>query len=198
MVLLPTSPPVVPPRELPVRFQLELTPEQEARRAALVERLYKLGGLPTDRAELILEALAALLETKELQGKKCPRGHSPNRPPVQIHVHENGETGRLTIQTDVGERELSRAEAERFHCDAAICKHGGRNTATIPPRIRREVLARDQHRCQAPGCGRTRFLEVHHLVARKKGGSNQTENLTTLCASCHRLWHQRGRGSAVA
>jgi len=51
---------------------LELTPEQEARRAALVERLHKAGGVPADRAELMLEALAALLETKELKAEKCP------------------------------------------------------------------------------------------------------------------------------
>jgi len=195
--LLPSAPPVVAPRELPVCFRMNLTPEQEARRSALVERLYKLGGVPNDRAELMLEALAALLETKELQRQKCPRGHFPSRPPVQIHVHENAETGRMTVQTDAGERELSRAESERMRCDAAVCHHGGRNTTTIPPRVRREVLARDKHRCQAPGCGRTRFLEIHHIVARQRGGDNKPENLMTLCASCHRLWHERGNGSVV-
>ena len=40
---------------------MDLTPEQEARRAALVERLHKLGRVPNDRAELMLEALAALV-----------------------------------------------------------------------------------------------------------------------------------------
>ncbi len=196
--LLPSSPTVVAPQELPVRFQVDLTPEQEARRAAMVERLHKLGGVPTDRAELMLEGLAALLETKEFHGQKCPRGHLESRPPVQIHVHENAATGRMTVQTDAGERELSRAESERIRCDAAVCEHGGRNTTTIPPRVRREVLARDKHQCQAPGCGRTRFLEVHHIRARQQGGSNQAENLVTLCASCHRLWHERGAGKAVA
>jgi len=165
--LLPSSAPVVALRELPVCFRLNLTPEQEARRSALVERLHKLGGVPNDRAELMLEALAALLETKELQGKKCPRGHLASRPPVQIHVHENAATGRMTVQTEAGERELSRAEADRMRCDAAVCEHGGRNTTTIPPRVRREVLARDKHQCQAPGCGRTRFIEVHHIVSRQ-------------------------------
>jgi hypothetical protein len=192
--LLPSSPPVVAPRELPVRFQVDLTPEQEARRAALVERLHKFVGVPSDRVELMLEALAALLETKELQGQKCPRGHLSDRPPVQIPVHENAATGRMTVQTDAGERELSRAESERMRCDAAVCEQGGRNTTTIPPRVRREVLARDQHRCQAPGCGRTRFLEVHHIVSRKQGGRNKAENLVTLCGSCHRLYHERGGG----
>jgi len=195
--LLPSAPTVVAPHELPVRFQVDLTPEQEARRSAMVERLHKLGGVPTDRAELMLEGLVALLETKELQSQKCPRGHLESRPPVQIHVHENAATGRMTVHTDSGERELSKADAERMRCDAAVCEHGGRNTTTIPPRTRREVLARDQHSCRAPGCGRTRFLEIHHIVARQKGGGNDPENLVTLCASCHRLWHERGGGSVI-
>jgi len=103
----------------------------------------------------------------------------------------------MTIQSDAGERELNRAETARIRCDAAICKTGGRNTATIPPRVRREVLARDKHRCGAPGCGRTRFLEVHHIKPRNQGGTNHPENLMTLCASCHRLWHERGNRSVI-
>jgi 5-methylcytosine-specific restriction endonuclease McrA len=205
--LLPSSPPVVAPRQLPVRFQVDLTPEQEARRAAMVERLHKLGGVPADRGELMLEGLAALLETKEMEvlgeadamtnhHKKeqsgTPRGVFASRPPVQIHVHEDKTTGRMTVQTDAGERELSNVESERMRCDAAVWEQGGRNTTTIPPRVRREVLARDKHRCQAPGCGRTRFLEVHHIFSRQQGGSNKAENLTTLCACCHRLWHEKG------
>jgi hypothetical protein len=183
--LLPAPPTVVAPKELPVRFQMDLTPEQEARRAAMVERLHKLGNVPTDRAELMLEALASLVEAKE----KGPRGALVSRPPVQIHVHEHN--GRMTVQTEAGERELSRADAERIRCDAAICTPGGRNTTTIPPRVRRNVLARDKHRCRAPGCERTRFLEVHHLTPRIRGGNNQPENLITLCSACHRLWHEK-------
>ncbi|MCP4570811.1 MAG: hypothetical protein GY838_00515, partial [bacterium] len=81
--LLPAPTPVA--REIPVRYSLELTPEQEARRAALVERLHKLGAAPTDRAELLLDALAALVNAHESEG---PRGPSA---PVQIHVHDHGD-----------------------------------------------------------------------------------------------------------
>jgi 5-methylcytosine-specific restriction endonuclease McrA len=184
--LLPLDQPVVAPRQLPVRLQLELTPEQEARRAALVERLHRLGGVSSDRAELMLEALAALVEARE----KGPRGPHAGRPPVQIHVHETG--GRMTVQTLSGERELSRSESERMRCDATICTEGDRSSTTIPPRIRREVLARDRHRCRVPGCERTFFLEVHHVVPRSRGGSHGPENLLTLCGSCHRFWHEKG------
>ena len=169
--LIPAAPTVVAPRELPVWFQMDLTPEQEARRAALVERLHKMGGAPNDRVELILEALAALVESKE----KGPRGAQYSRPPVQIHVHEY--ENRMAAVTDSGELPLGRADTERMRCDATISIPGHRNTTTIPPRIRREVLARDKHRCRAPGCGRTRFLEVHHLIPRSCGGKNGPENL---------------------
>jgi len=191
--LLPGSTLVVSPKEVPVRFQMDLTPEQETRRAAMMERLHKLGVAPADRAELILDALAALVEISE--EKKTPRGAPASGPPVQIHVHETA--GKMTVRTESGERALSHAESERMRCDAAVCRSGGRNTTTIPPRIRREVLARDRHCCQAPGCGRTRFLEVHHLVPRSRGGGHHAENLITLCGSCHRHWHEYG-GTAIS
>jgi len=183
--LVPSEPAVVAPGELPVRFQVDFTPEQEARRAALVEKLHKLGEVANDRAELMLEALAALVDSKE----KGPRGPRREGPPVQIHVHE--EKGQIKAEG----RLLSRADAERMRCDAVICMNGERSRATIPPRIRREVLSRDRHRCRAPGCDRTRFLEVHHCVPRSRGGNNQPENLMTLCGACHRLWHEKGWGA---
>jgi 5-methylcytosine-specific restriction endonuclease McrA len=184
--LLPADSTVVGPRELPVRFQVDLTPEQEARRAALTERLHKLGVASEDKAELLLDALAALADSRE----EGPRGPRAARPPVQIHVHE--EAGQTFVQTCSGERKLSRQEAERMRCDASICTKGGRNTTTIPPRVRREVLARDHHRCRTSGCDRIHFLEVHHVVARSRGGTNTPENLITLCSSCHRFWHEKG------
>jgi hypothetical protein len=67
-----------------------------------------------------------------------------------------------------------------------------RNQATISPSVRRVVLSRDRHQCRAAGCGNTRFLEVHHIVPREKGGSNRPQNLVTLCSRCHQLWHERG------
>jgi hypothetical protein len=56
----------------------------------------------------------------------------------------------------------------------------------------------DGHRCQAPGCRATRFLEVHHREPRRRGGRNSAANLITLCAACPRLLHERGVGLAAA
>ncbi|HPF71954.1 MAG TPA: HNH endonuclease, partial [Candidatus Krumholzibacteria bacterium] len=115
----------------------------------------------------------------------APRGKSC--PPVQIHAHLCPQCGTM----DVDGRPVTRDEAERLQCDAAIAAPSGRNTTTIPPRTRRQVLARDRHRCQSPGCHRRHYLEVHHVTPRARGGTNEASNLVTLCASCHRVWHER-------
>jgi hypothetical protein len=44
---------------------------------------------------------------------------------------------------------------------------------------------------QCETCGRAHFLDVHHVVPRADGGSNDPDNLITLCAACHRMIHDR-------
>lgn len=52
------------------------------------------------------------------------------------------------------------------------------------------VLHRDNHTCQyCSGKSRNQRLEVHHIVFRKNGGSDEPENLITLCKSCHDKVH---------
>lgn len=53
---------------------------------------------------------------------------------------------------------------------------------------RHAILARDNYTCQ--NCGtKDSVLEVHHLVFRSEGGSDEPENLITLCRKCHRDYH---------
>jgi 5-methylcytosine-specific restriction endonuclease McrA len=82
-------------------------------------------------------------------------------------------------------------------CDARVHRTGEKNRATIPPSVRREVLARDGHRCRTAGCGSARFLDVHHVGPRVDGGTNDPDNLITLCAACHRMIHDRVDGGAA-
>lgn len=56
------------------------------------------------------------------------------------------------------------------------------------PEQRREVLARDGYRCQQ--CGSSGPLCVHHVVYRSDGGSDDLDNLATLCVECHTDKHQ--------
>lgn len=64
--------------------------------------------------------------------------------------------------------------------------------------VRVEVLERDNHRCTACGWERTqikqgdprKFLEIHHLEQHAKGGSNEADNLVTLCNVHHDAVHR--------
>lgn len=53
---------------------------------------------------------------------------------------------------------------------------------------REAVLNRDNHTCQVCGKKHTR-LEVHHIVYRSQGGSDEENNLITLCEDCHSKVH---------
>ncbi len=54
--------------------------------------------------------------------------------------------------------------------------------------IKAYILTRDNYTCQ---CCKTKkgTLNVHHIIYRSKGGSDEAENLITLCEYCHKKLH---------
>lgn len=57
----------------------------------------------------------------------------------------------------------------------------------MPRATRRLTLKRDHYRCTV--CGAFTELQVHHIVPRRLGGSDELSNLVTLCAACHLQLH---------
>ena len=56
--------------------------------------------------------------------------------------------------------------------------------------------------CTIPGCRNSLWLEIHHIVHRADGGSNDPSNLTVLCGTHHRAHHNgyiviAGTGGAI-
>ena len=52
-----------------------------------------------------------------------------------------------------------------------------------------QVLERDGWRCQA--CGSMQHLQAHHLKFRSHSGSDEEQNLITLCTECHEQVHRK-------
>ena len=53
------------------------------------------------------------------------------------------------------------------------------------------VLDRDEHECQCcHGKHKDSRLEVHHIIFRSNGGSDDPKNLITLCHTCHAALHR--------
>lgn len=50
--------------------------------------------------------------------------------------------------------------------------------------LRRQVLERAEHTCQAPNC-LSSATDVDHIVNLKSGGSHELDNLQALCKPCH-------------
>jgi 5-methylcytosine-specific restriction endonuclease McrA len=71
------------------------------------------------------------------------------------------------------------------------CPRCRRNTASRPElnqyawqKTRARIRKRDGNQCV--NCGSSRNLSVHHILASRDGGNNDSTNLITLCSSCHR------------
>ena len=53
------------------------------------------------------------------------------------------------------------------------------------PRHRDPIFARGGWRCAVPGCSARRNLHDHHLRYRSRGGGNERENRSAVCAAHH-------------
>ncbi|MCL1692777.1 MAG: HNH endonuclease [Actinomycetia bacterium] len=122
---------------------------------------------------------------------------------VFIDAHDatptNAEAG---VVVEAGPR-VGPATVEAILCDGIIEVTGrtedgtpvnmGRRSRTIPPRLRRFILARDGGVCTIEGCVSRYRLQPHHIRQWSQGGSTDAENLTTLCWFHHHVViHGRG------
>jgi len=190
----PPPAPLAPEHDPPTSVTFQLDGIERARYESLIERLRKQGHRGT-RSELLLAALASLAEADDTEASTSERTSSA--PPARIVIQQCPDCAAAVVVTSAGQRPLTAPEAAAAACDAEVTDAAtGRNRRTIPPSVRRRVLARDGHHCRAPGCRSSTFLVVHHIVPREQGGSNRLENLITLCSRCHVFLHKRADACA--
>ena len=66
-----------------------------------------------------------------------------------------------------------------------------RITKGVPQHIRQRILSRDGYRCQFCGEEELRFLRVDHMIPQAHGGSDEDDNLWTLCLWCNSIKRTR-------
>mgnify|MGYP003646711915 CR=1 FL=1 len=96
---------------------------------------------------------------------------------------------------------LCEETANRIACDCSVVhlkqdEDGeplsiGRRSRSIPPPMRRALIARDGG-CRFPGCTHTRFVHGHHIKHWSAGGETSLGNLVLLCSHHHHLVHEGG------
>jgi hypothetical protein len=134
-------------------------------------------------------AVMEILCRRALEGGECA-----DRPPYQIAFTVCDACGRGWQNGAGREIEVPREVIDRARCDAEeigslSAEQPERARTTVTPRVRRQVLARDQHRCTVPGCRSARNLDLHHIEYRQDGGSNEMGNLTIVCSAHHQSLH---------
>jgi hypothetical protein len=106
-------------------------------------------------------------------------------------IQECPTCGQATFSNNRGTFKAPQALLETVRCDATVQDQEARRRKVIPPRLKRQVLQRDGHRCQAEGCSNTGNLQLHHRIPVAQGGPTSLDNLVTLCARCHRTLHEQ-------
>ncbi|MEM9695528.1 MAG: HNH endonuclease, partial [Myxococcota bacterium] len=158
--------------------------------------------------------------TGEGEGERQAEGDGQGRAPYQVAVHRCDACGGTSIDAGGETLEVDKSVADMIDCDAQYLPSGSSNTCyrpdkgpspragagrspaapaspapkratqVIAPAVRRAVLRRDHLRCRVPGCQNHRFLDLHHVRPRARGGTHEPDNLVTLCGAHHRLVHR--------
>lgn len=106
----------------------------------------------------------------------------------------------LGVLREVGDAFRNAAKKGRIKWQTKKIK---RNRTCVPPKLRMEVMTRDNFRCVLCGCGAdVQVLELDHIKPVMDGGKNTPENLRVLCYDCNKgkqaMNQEYGGGSMVS
>ncbi len=170
---------------------LELTPPTLALFRDACRRLEdELGHRLTDD-----EVIAAMCATVVGPTDSPPRGRDSGRAPYQIALTVCERCDRAWHDAsgraiEVPPSTLAQARCDAQHLGRADADQPARAVQDIPPAVQRLVQRRDRGRCSVPGCRSTRWIQIHHIVARALGGTHEPSNLVCLCFADHQTHHQ--------
>lgn len=64
-------------------------------------------------------------------------------------------------------------------------------------RVKLQIVQRDGGKCRDCQSGDVDSFHIHHIKPRAEGGTNDEDNLITLCCDCHKARHSGGFGSRL-
>lgn len=176
---------------------VELAMELPAEAWALLSRAMQGARLASEGSMSDAEALAAVArEALAGQIEAETDASAAADPRRALVLYSCRHCGRTELETNAGAVELSAAAGRRLGCGAKVVdlQSEGRQVVAaggvIPAAVRRAVLARDRARCQTPGCGRRRYVDVHHIEPLSAGGVHSRRNCICACTTCHAAIHE--------
>ncbi len=108
---------------------------------------------------------------------------------TRMHVTVTPEFVKLLARAKEGQSHVQPGATDEQVLTAALellIAQQEKRRASVPPRVKREVMKRDEGKCTWPladggTCGSTVRLEVDHVVPRGRGGPSTTDNCRILC-----------------
>jgi hypothetical protein len=182
-----------------VKVELVLQPEEAALFLRAVERAQDLGESgPGAQEPRPSRADAAVQLAESFLACHAGKGSGGDRYQVMVHLDRDvlAADGGWAATLEDGSR-LSAETLRKVACDCGLVAalgggpDVGRRTRSIPPALRRALMARDRG-CVFPGCTHTRFLHGHHIRHWLHGGETSLGNIVLLCTRHHVLVHEGG------
>jgi hypothetical protein len=135
----------------------------------------------------------AAIGQKAIAGRTASAGADVRRTVV---LYECTACRRTEVETGAGPIEIGDVAAAALGCGAAVVDLATegrleRRGGPLPTAVARAVRLRDRDRCRVPGCSRRRYVDVHHIVERARGGVHSRKNCLCLCGTHHRMLHER-------
>ena len=166
--------------------------EFEAAINRLVDQMRPAKGQAWDtRAHRAADALAQLCAGRsDDTASRGPDAHTPSaaaKPLLVVHVPMAGPATVAGIPLPDAKVEQLRANSTIEPVlidDTGAPVTVGRRFAALSPKVTRSIRLRDGH-CRWPGCDMRTGLEIHHLVPRSAGGTDDIANLAAVCTVAH-------------
>jgi hypothetical protein len=100
--------------------------------------------------------------------------------PSFMTLLKRARAGQSHVQPGATDEQILTAALELF------IEKQGKRSASVPANVKREVVKRDEGKCQWPVdgggvCGSDVWLEIDHVVPRGRGGPSTVSNCRVLC-----------------
>ena len=144
-------------------------------------------GLPP--ARLMLQSLMGMVHMVRTGAAT----HATMAPAAQVMVHMTSD-GRAFLPNHMAAPAARLANlvdhadlmGVLYDADGQVIRFGRKRRLASPKQVQ-VLLGMWGHKCAVPGCGHTRFLQMHHIRDWAEGGATDIENLVPLCSRCHSL-----------
>ena len=129
-----------------------------------------------DRAAVVIHAPIAALD--------------PSRFADVMGGRIDAEMNDFLMESEAFKRRACDASYQMVYEDGRRTVGIGRKSRIVPEALRRQVKRRDRG-CQFPGCDKTRWTDIHHIVFWGEGGPTDMDNLVELCVAHHHFVHDK-------